>query len=366
MHDDQIRGLLRTLEDDREPAPAFADALFDELSVAVRSRPGRRLPVVLLAAALVVALAASIAVGSGIVRLPWVVDLDASPQPSASAVAVASPSPTSSLPASPESSATPSVAPDPAFLSGRTLFAAADGLRLRSEASSDADIVATLRSGQLMGATGNQLNAEGMEWYEVRIGPGETQGWAASGPDGSWLRLVEDGRVAFACEGCGDTPAVVSVTPFTDQQMSTIGEQLADYRWSPDGSRIAMTISDRTGNSVAIADADGSNRRVLASGAYTPSWSPDGTRLAWATDTSIVVTDADLTPAELDLGAIRSPGLPLWSPDGTRLAFTAIDCPECPPDEPIFGDPPIAVYIVGIDGSGLRQIVGDGYWGIVG
>lgn len=367
MHDDQIRGLLRSLEDDREPDPAFADALFDRLSLAADRRPRSRMPV-LLAAALLVLLVASVAVGSGLVRLPFVVDVDASPLPSASGPAVASlsPSPSPSVAAtvspSPEASG---IAPDPAFVAGRTLFAAADGLRLRTEATSQAEVVATLRSGQLMGSTGNQLTAEGMEWYEVRIGPGDIHGWISSGPDSSWLRLVEDGRVAFACEGCGDRPAVVSVTPFTDQEMITVGEQLADYRWSPDGSRIAMTISDQTGNSVAVADADGSNRRVLATDAYTPSWSPDGTRLAWATDSGIVVTDADLTPSELDLGPIRSAGTPLWSPDGTRLAFTAIDCPECPADEPIFGDPPIAVYTVGIDGSGLRQLVGDGYWGVV-
>jgi dipeptidyl aminopeptidase/acylaminoacyl peptidase len=365
MHDDQIRGLLRSLEDDREPDPTFADALFDQLTLAAGGQSRRRTPMLLLAAALLVALAASIAVGSGLVRLPFVVDVDASPEPTSSGVAVASPTPSASAPASPQPSTVPSVAPDPASLAGRTLFASADGLRLRSEASAGADVVATLRSGQLMSATGNQLSAEGMEWYEVRIGPGDTHGWVASGPDGSWLRLVEDGQVAFACEGCGGAPAVVSVTPYTDQEMTTIGEQFADYQWSPDGSRIAMTISDQSGTSVAVADADGSNRRILAVGAYAPSWSPDGTRLAWATGSAIVVTDAELTPGEVDLGSIRSPGTPLWSPDGTRLAFTAIDCPECPPDEPIFGDPPTAIFTVGVDGNGLVQLVGGAYWGVV-
>jgi hypothetical protein len=345
--------------------PAFADALLDRLSVVGRDERPRRVPMLLLAAVLLVALAASIAVGSGLVQLPLVVEVDPSPRPSSSAVAATSPSPTASLPSSPEPPAEPSVAPDPAFLAGRTLFAEADGLRLRSEASSDADVVATLRRGQLVGATGNQVTAEDMDWYEVRIGPGDVRGWVAAGPDRSWLRLVEDGAIAFACEGCGNAAAVVSVTPFTDQQMTTIGEQLQDYRWSPDGTRIAMTISDASGTSVAVADADGSNRRLLASGAFAPAWSPDGTRLAWADASGIVVTDADLVPTQLDLGTLRFPSAPLWSPDATRLAFTAIDCPACPPGEPIFGDPPTAVFTVGIDGSELRHLVGGAYWGIV-
>jgi Tol biopolymer transport system component len=366
MLDDQIRGLLRSLEDDREPDPAFADALFDRLALVARDERRSHVPMILLAAALLIAVAASIAVGSGLVRLPLVVDADASPLPSSSAVAVTSPSPTASLPSSPEPSAEPSVTPDPAFLAGRTLFAEADGLRLRSEASSDADVVATLRRGQLMGATGNQLAAEGMEWYEVAIGPGDLSGWVASGTDASWLRLVEDGAVAFTCDGCGSAAAVVGVTPFTDQQMMTIGQQLQDYRWSPDGSRIAMTINDESGTSVAIADADGWNRRMLATGAYAPSWSHDGTRLAWATADGIVVTDEDLVPTQLDLGNLLSPGTPLWSPDGSRLVFTAVDCPACPPDEPIFGDPPTAIFTVDIDGRDPRQLLGGAYWSIVG
>ena len=52
MHDDQIRGLLRTLEDDRTPDPDFADALYRRLHMVAGARQPSRAPFVLLAAAL--------------------------------------------------------------------------------------------------------------------------------------------------------------------------------------------------------------------------------------------------------------------------------------------------------------------------
>ena len=34
-----------------------------------------------------------------------------------------------------------------------------------------------------------------------------------------------------------------------------------------------------------------------------------------------------------------------WSPDGSQIAFAGIDCPTCPTDEPIAGDPPVSVFV---------------------
>lgn len=362
MRDDQIRGLLRTLEEDREPNPAFADALFDRLSLVAVDRRRSRAPMLLLAAALLAVLVAGLAVGTGLVQLPLVVDVNASASPSSSAIAVASPS-ASGAP-TPNASAAPSPTADPAFLTGRTLYAAADGLRVRSEPSGAAEVVATVRAGQLMGATGNQATADAMEWYEVRIGPGELRGWVAAGPNDEWLRLVDDGAIAFVCDGCGPRTAVVSVTPFGDSALTTVvDDSVQDVRWSPDGTRLALTVADESGGSVLVMNADGSNRRVVTDNGYGPAWSPDGSRLAWSSGSTLVVTDADLAPTELEL-EVRSAGNPLWSPDGSHLVFAAIDCPECPPDEPIFGDPPLSIFSVAADGTDLRRLLGGNYDGV--
>ena len=43
MRDDQMGALLRALDHDREPDPAFADALFERLNVVARNEPRVRL-----------------------------------------------------------------------------------------------------------------------------------------------------------------------------------------------------------------------------------------------------------------------------------------------------------------------------------
>ena len=357
MHDDQIRSLLRNLERDQEPDPAFADALFDRLAVTADDRRRGRTPFLLLAAALLLAaLAAGAAIGSGWLRLPLLVDGTQSPEPTSSGVAVASPT-ASASPSQAAPSGGPSVSPDPAVLTGRTLFVEADGLRVRAEASDDAEVVATLRRGQLMGATGNQASAGGMEWYEVRIGPGSIAGWVAGGPDGVWLRLVEDGQLTFRCDGCADGPMVVSVTPFGDAAIASLGSsaELLEWRWSPDGTRMVVARGGTTlPTRLALLAPDGTEIGELGIG-VAAAWSPDGTRLAWLGEPGggVVVTDQELVPQPFDLGEL-SPGGPVWSPDGTRLAMTA-----GAGDETI--DPPSAVYVVPIGGGDPEPLTEPAY-----
>ena len=110
--------------------------------------------------------------------------------------------------------------------------------------------------------------------------------------------------------------------------------QLTDFEgfehsptWSADGTRIAFVWGHdevsgfgETGALWAI-DADGSNRELLLDRrvGYL-AWSPDGTRIALELrddETHIGVLDL-ATGAVADLG----PGyVPKWSPDGTRLTF---------------------------------------------
>lgn len=132
--------------------------------------------------------------------------------------------------------------------------------------------------------------------------------------------------------------------------------------WSPDGQRIAF-VSDRDFDGSArpgytselyAMDADGGNVERLTfsrSGAGRPTWSPDGTRIAYETfsDGSVnlwVVPAEGGNPSML----FSTPGFdaqPAWSPDGTRLALAsdwfAYD----------FGTD---LFLINADGSGMTAV----------
>ncbi|MBA2332300.1 MAG: PD40 domain-containing protein [Actinobacteria bacterium] len=81
-----------------------------------------------------------------------------------------------------------------------------------------------------------------------------------------------------------------------------------------------------SGGSIHTIALDGSGRRLLIRRAYSPSWSPDGSRLAFVSSRS---GDEELYVARADgskikrLTRIPGPDLsPTWSSDGRRLAWS--------------------------------------------
>ena len=259
------------------------------------------------------------------------------------------------------------VVDDTAGVVGRVVTATADGIAIRADASADAAVVTRVNAGQRLAVTAGPRQADGMDWYAVRLGPGDLEGWISAGPDGTWLMLVADGALAFRCDGCGDAPGLYRALP-DGSALTRIGdEQLSDWAWSPDGTRLAAVLreSESGPSSIVVMAPDGGDRRALGEGYTRPTWSPDGSRLAWSDGEAMVVTDADLRPTRIDLET-RGPGHVHWSPEGSRLAYTAIDCPACPEDEPIMGDPPRGIWTIGIDGADLRQVTGGDYSGLGG
>lgn len=97
--------------------------------------------------------------------------------------------------------------------------------------------------------------------------------------------------------------------------------------WSPDGRRIAFA-SDRDGDrEIYVMDVDGKNVVRLTNSPtpdYQPTWSPDGTHIAFVSErygfSDLVVMNADGTnQSRLTVNAFASD--PAWSPDGSRIAF---------------------------------------------
>jgi Tol biopolymer transport system component len=100
----------------------------------------------------------------------------------------------------------------------------------------------------------------------------------------------------------------------------------------------------RAGDVWTIA-ADGTGARPLLRGAYAPSWSPDGSQLAFvshrAGDEEIYVARADGTGVRR---LTRSPGpdlSPSWSSDGRRLAWSRN----------------AEIWTMNADGSGQKRVV---------
>src|SRR5439155_9403288 len=109
MHEDQIRRLLRQVDEPASPDPAFADQLFERLTREAGGSRSSHLALLLVAAVMLVSvLALGAAIGSGLVKVPWFT-VEVTPQPSALPVVTnsAAPSPSATF----TSSVAPSTAP---------------------------------------------------------------------------------------------------------------------------------------------------------------------------------------------------------------------------------------------------------------
>ena len=110
--------------------------------------------------------------------------------------------------------------------------------------------------------------------------------------------------------------------------------------WSPDGKHIAF-VSNRDGhfpgnistNEIYVMDADGKNQKNLTNNPRSdssPSWSPDGKRIAFASDRdgdllhfNIYVMDVDGKNPQRLTNNRQNDQYPSWSPDGKRIAFSS-------------------------------------------
>ena len=90
--------------------------------------------------------------------------------------------------------------------------------------------------------------------------------------------------------------------------------------WSPDGSKLAFA----SGSEIWVINTDGTNERRVTNNSTIdadPAWSGDGTKIVFGRDAAgIAVINLDGTN-ETSLTGGTQDGKPTWSSDGTKIAF---------------------------------------------
>jgi TolB protein len=158
----------------------------------------------------------------------------------------------------------------------------------------------------------------------VRDGKGATSpSW---NPDGTELAFVLDRHIWTMTADGSEKTRLTNQHSFRDRRPA----------WSADGTKIVFSHCDvslgfKAYCDLDVIDADGTNEATLLGGNWMYDWprySPDGTKIAFASDRggyvcAVWVADADGSdPVRLTDPALQA-NAPDWSPDGTKIAFSS-------------------------------------------
>src|SRR6185369_4937167 len=123
------------------------------------------------------------------------------------------------------------------------------------------------------------------------------------------------------------------------------GATIYDLAWSPDSETLAFAQASYLDAVSFIRLINSHSGQPASEVVYTAgaqaSWSPDGQWLAYAWDRSVYVTRADGTGQSALVTRVGNL-FPAWSPDGTRIAFASQQKEQ------------LGLFVVNVDGSGLR------------
>ncbi len=188
------------------------------------------------------------------------------------------------------------------------------------------------------------MDADGGNLRRLTNDPGSDSAPSWS-PDGKWIVFVSDrdGHVdangwptseIYVMDADGGNPRNLTNSPERDSSPS----------WSPDGKRIAFESDRDAGREdphnyeIYVMDADGNNPQNLTNSPEEdryPSWSPDGRRIVFSAvrdghfknnldiTSEIYVMDADGGNQQRLTENRNNDWNPVWSPDGKRIAFDA-------------------------------------------
>lgn len=180
--------------------------------------------------------------------------------------------------------------------------------------------------------------------------------------DGSRVVFITKDASFASCSTCVDgLPRLATMAIDGSDPRTLVGrwKSMTSPSWSPDGSRIAFAASDGENTDIFVVDADGSNVLQIthdpAMDSY-PSWSPDGTRIVFDNAGSESLDSADLSVTQEIFTVSATGGTPVrlthddvgekqavYSPDGSRIAVSRGDA---------------GIWIMRADGTRLRRVRG--------
>lgn len=225
---------------------------------------------------------------------------------------------------------------------------------------------------------------------------GVTNVQPALSPDGSRVAFSSNLEGTFHIYVIGvDGRGMRRVTGDAEPESAPLDD--SEPAWSPDGSRVAFVRGfDATGNGVFVqtcaelsdilvvdVDANDISELNLTNGSHgtDPAWSPDGSRIAFASDRA---GNFDIyTMSSEDGGDVRqltdnewAEADPSWSPDGSNIAYTAslrtaggTQCGNMPISgiptgggggHPVSGGGGPYIYRMSADGSGQKSVTIEG------
>lgn len=167
---------------------------------------------------------------------------------------------------------------------------------------------------------------------------------------------LPDGKIVFVSDRDSDLRMYTMNADGSGQTKVTASPRVPDGElepsWSPDGTEIAFTSSART--YIVGADGSGLTGPLVLYGVnhFEPAWSPDGRKIAFQSmdygTYDIFVVNADGSGLMRLTDDALGDWEPVWSPDGRRIAFARK-----------LSDVESDIYVMNADGSGQTRLTSD-------